>query len=180
VGDPVGGRVVAVLGYSSRRRTDLHPICAERLSHAQQLAEGASAVVLSGWARHPHGSAEAHLMQAAWDGPEVPLVCDPDSRTTAENAASVAAAADSLGAAELVVVTSRWHRRRAGILLRAALGDRPVRLTVTSPAGDRSALLGLRELGCYAALPLHLRHARRGRKAPASGLRPGSAEPRPF
>ena len=36
--DATGGRVVAVLGYSGRRRTRLHPICAERLAYAERLA----------------------------------------------------------------------------------------------------------------------------------------------
>jgi len=177
MGEPGGGRVVAVLGYSSRRRTDLHPICAARLSHARQIADGASAVVLSGFARHPHGSAEAHLMQAAWDGPEIPLVCDPDSRTTAENAANVVAAADRLGATELVVVTSRWHQRRAALLVRAAADGSPVSVSMVSPPGERSFLLAARELACFAVLPLHVRRARRRPKAVPGALRPAGERP---
>jgi hypothetical protein len=176
VAEPDGRHVVAVLGYSSRRRRDLHPICAARLAHAEGLAVGATAVILSGWARHPHGSAEAELMRAAWAGPDVPLVCDPDARTTADNAANVVAAAARLGAGELVVVTSGWHRRRAAILLRAALGERPVHLAVETPPGGRSLLLAGRELACFAALPLHLRHARRGAAVGHDALLPASEQ----
>ncbi len=155
-------RVVAVLGYSSRRGDGLHPICAARLAHGERAAAGASAVVLSGWARRPHRRPEAELMRASWAGPDVPLHCDPDARTTADNAARVASAAIALGARELVVVTSSWHRRRAGILVRAALGTHPVRVTVEAPTTTRPPVLLARELACLALLPFQLRRARRG------------------
>jgi len=102
-------RVVAVLGYSGRRGDGLHPICALRLRHAERLSRGASAVVLSGWARRPKGRSEAELMLAAWSGPEVPLLCDTTARSTAENAAVAAKALRKLDADEVVVVTSWWH-----------------------------------------------------------------------
>ncbi len=159
-----GGRVVAVLGYSRRRGTELHPICAGRLARAEQLADGATAVVLSGWARRSKARPEAELMRAAWAGPGVAIVCDPDARTTAENAANVAATARALGATELVVVTSRWHRRRARILLRAALGNSRVRLSVEGSAGSAPPSLLAREAACFALLPLQLRRARGQRR----------------
>src|SRR5262245_66211790 len=102
-------RVVAVFGYSHRRTGGLHTICADRLAHAQGIAEGAHAVVFSGYS-------EAERMRAAWSGPDVLLVCDSEARHTADNAANVAAAARELGAKELVVVTSTWPDRQAGIL----------------------------------------------------------------
>ena len=64
-------RVVAVLGYSRRGDTGLHPVCADRLEHAQRLAVARGTVILSG---------EAELMQAAWSGPDVVLICDPDAQ----------------------------------------------------------------------------------------------------
>lgn len=142
-------RVVAVLGYSRRRDRGLHRICAERLAHAQGLAGGARAVVLS-------GTPEAELMRAAWSGPEVELICDPDSRSTAQNAANVAAAARALGAEELIVVTSRWHRARVRLLLAWALRDSGISLTVEAPAGARPPLMLARELACFALLPFQL------------------------
>ena len=158
-----GGRVVAVLGYSSRRPHEhLHPIGATRLLQAQELAADARAVILSGWARRSAARSEAELMREAWTGPEVVLVCDPDARSTAGNAASVAAAAEALGADELVVVTSRWHGPRARVLLSAALRGRKVRLTVVGADGPRSLPLLAREVACFAALPFQVARARRG------------------
>lgn len=142
-------RVVAVLGYSRKRDRGLHRICAERLAHAQGLAAGARAVVLS-------GTPEAELMRAAWTGPEVELICDPDSRSTAQNAANVAAAARALGAEELVVVTSHWHRARVRLLLAWALRRSGIRLRVEAPSGRRPPLLVARELVCFALLPFQL------------------------
>lgn len=142
-------RVVAVLGYSQRRDRQLHRICAERLAHAQGLAEGALAVILS-------GTPEAELMRAAWTGPEVELICDPHSRSTAQNARNVAAAARKLGAEELVVVTSPWHRTRVRLLLGLALRGSGIRLTVEGPSGRRPPLLVVRELACFALLPFQL------------------------
>jgi L,D-peptidoglycan transpeptidase YkuD (ErfK/YbiS/YcfS/YnhG family) len=148
-----GGRVVAVLGYSRRRDTQIHPVCASRLEYGQQVAAGARAVILS-------GSPEAELMRAAWTGPDVELVIDPDSNHTAENVAHVVAVARSLGADELVVVTSRWHQARVRVLLRAALRGSGIRFSVEAPPGPRPPLLLAREAACFAVLPLQLRAAR--------------------
>ena len=155
------GRVVAVLGYSSRRADGLHPVCAERLVHARDLAHGALALVLSGYARRPHSPSEAELMRDAWADLDVDLVCDPDARSTAENVANVVATARRLGADELVVVTSRWHRPRARVFLWAATRGTGLRLSVEAPRGRLPLSLVARELGCVALLPLELLRARR-------------------
>ena len=156
-----GGRVVAVLGYSGRRGHRLHPVCAARLARAEELAEGARAVILSGWARHPHAAAEAELMRAAWRGPNVALLSDPDASSTAGNAANIAADVHALGARELVVVTSPWHAPRARVLLRAALRGEDVRVSVQTAGGRPSPATAVRELACLVALPLQLGRARR-------------------
>jgi hypothetical protein len=140
-------RLVAVLGYSTRRGEDIHPICAARLEAAAPVAEGADAVLLSGWSRRRHRPSEAELMRAAWRGPAVPLLADGDARTTAGNARAVAAAARDLGADEVVVVTSSWHARRARLLIRAELGS-DVALRMVTPSGARPAHLVGRELAC--------------------------------
>jgi uncharacterized SAM-binding protein YcdF (DUF218 family) len=150
----MAARVVAVLGYSHRRTGRLHAICADRLAHAQGIAEGARAVIFSGFS-------EAEAMRSAWTGPDVALVCDLEARSTAANAANVAAAARELGAEELVVVTSHWHRARARILFRQALRGSGIRLSVESPDGARPRLLLARELACFALLPAQLVRARR-------------------
>jgi uncharacterized SAM-binding protein YcdF (DUF218 family) len=154
-----------VLGYSGWLHRSLHPICAARLDTAERVAAGADAVLFSGWARLPSRETEAALMQTAWRGPDVPLLADGDARTTVGNARAVAAAARELGADEVVVVTSSWHRLRARLLLRAALGP-DVKLELVSPDRTRRPLLVGREAVCVALLPLQLRAVRR-RSSPA-------------
>jgi hypothetical protein len=158
----VAERVVAVLGYSGRDTSKLHPICAGRLAHAQELAGDGDTVILSGWARHPSGTSEAELMRQAWTVPGAVLVSDRTAGTTAGNAANVAAAAEALGASELVVVTSRWHRRRAGILFRSAL------------RGPSPPAVLAREFVCLALVPFQVVRARRRKEG---GLAPLGAPP---
>jgi len=145
-------RLVAVLGYSTRRGQGLHPICAARLVAAERPAQGADVVLLSGWSRRRHRRSEAELMRAAWKGPAVRLVADGDARTTAGNARAVGAAARHVGADEVVLVTSSWHARRARLLVEAAL-DPGVRLAVATPGRTRPPHLIGREL---AWLPVSL------------------------
>ena len=154
-------RLVAVLGYSTFRGDGLHPIGAARLEAAIPPAEGADAVLLSGWSRRRHRPSEAELMRAAWPGPQVRLVADADARTTSGNARAVAAAARELGADEVVLVTSSWHARRARLLVRAAL-EPHVRLFVVTPEPTRPPHLVGRELVCLipAAGVLALRRIR--------------------
>ena len=133
----------------------MHPICAARLRHAEGIAAGARAVVLSGYARHG-GRGEAELMRAAWAGPDVPLVCDTTARSTAGNAAGIAAAARLLDAGEVVVVTSRWHQFRARTLVRSALHGSGIRVVASGAPGRPSAWLAVRELACLVALPVVL------------------------
>jgi uncharacterized SAM-binding protein YcdF (DUF218 family) len=148
-----GGLVVVVVGYSRRRDSELHPVCAERLAHAQSLAGDAGAVILS-------GCREAELMRAAWQGPDVLLVCDADAHNTADNAANVAARARELGAREVVVVTSRWHRARVSVLMRAALRGSGIGLSVEGTHGRWPPHLVARELACLALLPVQLARLR--------------------
>jgi DUF218 domain len=154
-------RLVAVLGYSGRRTSGLDPICEARLRHAETL--DADAVVLSGRARHRAG--EADLMRAAWRGADVPIVAESTARSTAENAAEVAAVARRLDVDEVVVVTSAWHARRAGILVRAALRGTSVRVGTSAPVARSSARVVVREAACMGALPYHLVRASRRRRA---------------
>jgi uncharacterized SAM-binding protein YcdF (DUF218 family) len=146
-------RIVAVLGYSDESDPALHPVCARRLVHAERVAAGAQAVVLSGWARRHAPAGEAELMRQAWRRDDVPVVLDRTARTTAGNAAGLARIARELGAGELVVVTSRWHARRAGALVRAAVRGSGIRVSVESPRGRQETRLALRDLVCSIALP---------------------------
>ncbi len=100
-------------------------------------------------------------MRAAWNGREVRLIADDTARSTAGNAVSVAETARRLDAAEVTVVTSRWHAFRARTLVRAALPGVSVR--TSSPTGRPPVSLLARELVCVAALPYHLVRLRAGR-----------------
>jgi uncharacterized SAM-binding protein YcdF (DUF218 family) len=95
-------------------------------------------------------------MREAWPSPCAQLVCDRTARSTADNAANVVAAAGALGASELVVVTSRWHRLRTRILFRAALRGRQVRLSVEGAPGPRPPVVVARELACLTFVPFQL------------------------
>jgi DUF218 domain len=167
--------VVAVLGYSTSRRRGLHPVCERRLRHAESVSGEASAVVLSGWARHGDGSGEAELMRDAWAGPDVPLVCDVTARSTVENAAAISRAARELGADEVVVVTSPWHRRRATKLVAAALAGSGIRVDGSAPRGALEPLLRARELVCLLALPVQRRRLGRTDAEVAGQLAASSA-----
>lgn len=142
-------RVVAVLGYSGRRSEELHRICESRLAHAKALAPGARAVVLS-------GMPEAELMRAAWTDAGVELIPEAESRSTADNARNIAAAARDLGADEVVAVTSGWHRLRVHLLLAWMLRGSAIRVSVEGPRHPRPAHLLAREVVCLALLPFQL------------------------
>ena len=155
-------RVVVVLGYSNGDDAGLHPVCAARLERAAEVATAEDVVVLSGWARVPHGLSEAELMRAAWRGNAREVVVDPDARTTVENMANALNDVLRVGATEVVVVTSSWHAPRATTALRWLLLHTGVRVRSASPAG-KSARAALREVVLWPLLPFQLWAA--GRKS---------------
>jgi uncharacterized SAM-binding protein YcdF (DUF218 family) len=159
-------RLIVVLGYSDGRGDELHPICAARLAHAARLAREGDLVLLSGWSRHPTRLPEAELMRRAWPGATLTLLSDPDARHTAENAANAAAHARQLGVAEVVVVTSTWHRARARALFRPLLPG--VAVSVVGASTPGSARLYLREAAVFPLVPFQLRMARRRAAARAA------------
>lgn len=166
---PETDRLVVVLGYSSGRHGELHPICAARLAHAARLAGEADAVLLSGWSRRRGAVAEAELMRRAWDGPGAALICDPEARVTAESAANAAAQARELAVGRVLVVTSWWHRLRTRVLFRSLLPG--VRVDIVAARTPWSPRLLLRELAVFPLVPLQIALARR--RAAALSARPG-------
>ena len=162
-------RLVAVLGYSGRRTVGLHAICAQRLAYAERIAGDADAVLLSGWARRQDAAGEVELMREAWDGPDVELLSDTKARNTKENALGVASAARSVGASEVVVVTSSWHAFRARTLVRAALPEANVSVESSSPPGRPPMTLLARELACLVVLPVELIRLRAASRASGGG-----------
>lgn len=147
-------RLVAVLGYSCRRGSSLHPVCAQRLAHAERLARADDAIVLSGWARGGAASGEAELMHAAWRGPEAQLVLDRHARNTAENAAAVARVARDLDAEQIVLVTSGWHARRAALLVRRALRGTGIDVRTSSSDDPPTVRQRMREAACLVWAPV--------------------------
>jgi uncharacterized SAM-binding protein YcdF (DUF218 family) len=76
-----------------------------------------------------------------------------------QNAASAAAHARELGAGEVVVITSSWHRARARVLFRSLLpGVRVTVLGVPTPGSPRNYL---REAAVFPLVPFQVRTARR-------------------
>jgi uncharacterized SAM-binding protein YcdF (DUF218 family) len=148
------GRLVAVLGYSNGRRVDdLHPICAARVIRAAEEAGPDDVVLFSGWRRRWRKASEAQLMAQAWEDRTPRVIVDVRARTTYGNAVAISAAAQELSAAEIVLVTSGWHGRRASRLVQAVSG-RPVSLAATDERGPTAARL--RELACWALVPFQL------------------------
>lgn len=160
---PPGGLILAVLGYSTRRGHELHPVCAARVDRAVEEADAADAVILSGWARRSHLPTEADLMRRAWRHRGTPVVLDAHASTTAESAARMAPFARAVEARELRVVTSGWHVRRATYLFRRALRDTQIHVTAAH-ADDRPTIAqSAREIASWMAVPI--RAGRRGGSA---------------
>lgn len=99
-------------------------------------------------------------MRRAWPGPDSVLLSDPDARHTAQNAANTAAHVRELGAREVVVVTSSWHRARARALFRRLLQG--VEVTVVGAPTPGSPRNYLREAAVFPLVPLQVRMVRRG------------------
>lgn len=147
-------RLIAVLGYSTRRVDTLHPICAERLARAEAEIEPDDSVLFSGWARRRTPRSEAELMAGAWRASAREVILDRDARSTLGNALGVARAARRLGADEVVLVTSNWHARRASALVRTALLGSSTKVTVAATEGPATRALRFRELACWAIVPV--------------------------
>jgi uncharacterized SAM-binding protein YcdF (DUF218 family) len=169
----VSRRLIAVLGYSNGGDS-LHPVCAARLARAQEEARADDAVLLSGWARHPHVPTEAELMAAAWQGANAELVLAPDARTTLGNAGAAVETALRLSASEILLVTSRWHARRATHLFKVALRGTGIGLRIAPADGPRPRGVQVRELVCWALLPAQLALTRRARRRPSDTVLQGT------
>ena len=111
-------------------------------------------MLLSGWRRSRHATSEAELMASAWDGSAERILLDDSARSTFGNALAAAAAAQRLGATEVVLVTSGWHGRRASSLLRAALRGSGSTVTLMATSERGAARARLRELACWLLVPL--------------------------
>jgi uncharacterized SAM-binding protein YcdF (DUF218 family) len=149
-------RVLAVLGFSARGDGGLHPVCAARVHRAGELATDDDVVVLSGWARSPGRRSEAELMHRVWRGPAARVLLDDGARHTAENAVHVARLARDLDAAEVLVVTSRWHAPRAALLFRWYLRGSGVGVVVASASDALEPGPVAREAAVWPLLPAQI------------------------
>jgi hypothetical protein len=149
----VSGRLIAILGYSNGDST-LHEVCAARLRRAEMETRPDDVVLLSGWARRRAPRSEAELMAEAWRGTAGNLVVSCDARSTFGNAGAAAEAVRRFGAHEVVLVTSAWHQRRAAALFRAALRGTGVRLVLAPAEGTVNRKARMRELLCWALVPV--------------------------
>jgi uncharacterized SAM-binding protein YcdF (DUF218 family) len=147
-------RLVAVLGYSDRRTSALHPVCAARLARAENEARPDDSVLFSGWARRKTFQPEAELMARAWTSPARRVILDRNARSTIGNALAVARAARGLGVDEVVLVTSGWHGRRASVLVRSALFGSHTRVTLATTSDPATHAARIRELACWALVPV--------------------------
>ena len=150
----MSARLIAVCGYSDGRGSALHAICEQRLRRAEREAGPHDAVLLSGWAKRSNGTSEAELMAQSWRGSCNRLYVDGDARSTFGNVAAAAALARELDAKEVLLVTSSWHARRAGALLRGVLGGSGRSVVVATTDEGASRATRLRELACWLGVPL--------------------------
>jgi uncharacterized SAM-binding protein YcdF (DUF218 family) len=150
-------RLVAVLGYSRRSGGELHPVCSGRLARGLEEAGANDVVLLS-------GLAEAEAMARAWGGRSPHIVLDTTARSTLGNAVAVARTARELDVRDVVLVTSSWHGRRAGVLVRAALRGTGSTVRVAPADGRGPPGARLRELACWLLVPLQAAVATRSRR----------------
>ena len=147
-------RLVAVFGYSDGTTTELHAVCDARLERAAAVTRADDVVLFSGWRRGQAVATEADLMASRWSTPARARFVDREARTTLGNAVAVARAARRLGVDEIVIVTSRWHAKRAGVLVRAALAGSAARIRVVAADEPNSPAHRLREVAAWLAVPV--------------------------
>jgi uncharacterized SAM-binding protein YcdF (DUF218 family) len=93
-------------------------------------------------------------MADAWTTPARARLIDRGARTTLGNAIGIARAARGVRADEVVLVTSRWHARRATTLVRAALLGTKTTVRVATVRGSLTTGRGLREVASWTIVPL--------------------------
>jgi uncharacterized SAM-binding protein YcdF (DUF218 family) len=143
-----------VLGYSDRTTSELHAVCSARLARAAEETGPDDVILFSGWARGRGRTPEAELMAAGFAGTARTRLVDRGARTTLGNAIAVARAARHTEAEEVVVVTSRWHARRAGALVRAALIRHETSVRVATVDAPLAPVRGLREAAAWLLVPV--------------------------
>ena len=105
----------------------LSPVCLLQVEEAGRLAEDSpfEAVVFTGRSRG-RGPSEAEQMRAAWQGPDVELVVEPEASTTAENAARTLPLLVERGIEHAVVVCALLHVFRTRFFFSRLYGPRGI------------------------------------------------------
>jgi len=138
---------------------------------AEQAARPDDVVLLTGWAKGRNPRSEAEQMARSWSAPCRRIVVDSGARSTLANVRAAATLARTLEADRVVLVTSSWHARRAGALLRAALRGSAATVEVVTSDERPSSGTRLRELACWLFVPLaSLAAGRAGRDTRADGV----------
>ena len=147
-------RLVAILGYSDGTTGELHPVCDARLDRAAAVVGPDDVVLFSGWRRGTAVAPEADLMASRWSAPARARLVDRDRVSERGSSLAVARAARRLQATEVVVVTSRWHARRAQVLVRAALAGSGTHLRVVAADEPLPPSGRLREAAAWLVVPV--------------------------
>jgi uncharacterized SAM-binding protein YcdF (DUF218 family) len=149
----------------------LHEICARRLRRAERAARAEDVVLLTGWARGRSSRSEAEQMAQSWSAPCRRIVVDSDSHSTLANVLAAARLARRLKVDDVLLVTSSWHARRAGTLLRTALSGSGSRVEVVTSDERPSSGTRMRELACWLFVPFaSVAAGRGGRDTRADGV----------
>ena len=161
-GPPAWRRLVAVLGYSRRRGEGIHPVCAARLAAAERPRTAPTRSCSAAGRGRSGRASEASLMQAAWRGPDVPLLDDGDARTTVGNARAVAAAAKAIEATR----SSSSRPRGTGGAPGCSYGPRSARreagARLTRPPPRRCTCVGREPAPALLRFAVAVRPERRG------------------
>ena len=115
----------------------LSPVCLLQVKEAWRLAADrrVEAVVFTGRSRGS-GPSEAEQMRAAWQGPDVELVVEPEASTTAENAARTFPLLVERGIEHVLVVCAPLHVYRTRFFFSRLYGPRGIE---TEPHPVRAA-----------------------------------------
>lgn len=116
-------------------------------------------------------------MHRAWDGRAARVLLDDGAAHTAQNAAHVTHLAREMGAREILVVTSRWHARRAGVAFRVLLRGSPIEVAVVAADGRHSLGGRVREAAVWPVFGLQLTRAQARVTPPGCSTRAGSRDP---
>jgi len=152
----VSAPAVVVLGNSSLR------VCRRLVAAGERIARAVSAetVILSSWSGGD-GPSEAQRMRALWCGPDVELVLEDASATTAQNAARTLPLLLERGVTHAIVVCAPTHLPRTGWIFRQIYGRHGITVQLRAARVVPTPGAVLWELGALAVAARQVRSAER-------------------